>query len=221
MRRAARVFSVAAVVGLVAACGGSTVSEIFDPVDASTVAPDGAVITPDGAVVAPDGAVIPPDAAVEPDSAVISPDGAVIPPDGAVITPDGAVPPGNSPARLACGVFTCAIPGETCCVARGGGGAFTYGCAAGACPTTGGGNAPTALKCRGAANCGPGTVCCVTQNNGLTASACKASCGGNDAQLCDPAATPTGCRGGEPCSSNNIGDWRLPANYATCGGKGN
>ncbi len=194
---------------LLAACGGSTASEIFDPIDASSdvpvaTAPDGSVVVPDGSVVVPDGSVVVPDGSAGPDGAT---------------TPDAAGP-GSSPSRLPCGPFTCNIPGESCCVGRTSG-TTTYACfAGGTCPVATGGNT-TALKCRGAANCGAGTVCCVTQNNTLTTSACNASCGNNDAQLCDPAAVPTGCRAAEPCSSNNIGDWRLPAPYATCGGKGN
>jgi hypothetical protein len=31
----------------------------------------------------------------------------------------------------------------------------------------------------------------------------------------------TGCAANEPCSTKNIGDWRLPQTLGTCGGQGN
>ena len=144
-------------------------------------------------------------------------DGATTGSDGSAKV-DGAVP---SDGGLACGATTCKIPlSEICCVARAGG-SWTFACVAGAtCPSTGGGNQPTALKCASAADCSGGTVCCVTQANNQTVSACKTACGNNDAQLCDSAASPTGCAANAPCSSNKIGDWDLPPPFATCGGKG-
>lgn len=139
--------------------------------------------------------------------------------------------PGGTTASLACGATACAIPSQVCCVDRVGGGAASYQCVTGAtCPAidAGAGNnvdPPTALQCAGAANCGSGTVCCVQQVGGATTSSCKASCGGqNSAQLCDPKATNPGCLATgnlSVCSSKDIGDWGLPATFATCGGRGN
>ena len=175
------------------ACGGSAPGDLFTG--------DG---SEDG------GSVIPSDG-----GGTTSADGAITASDGSARV-DGAAPG----ASLTCGASSCKIPSETCCVARAGG-SFTFSCVMGAtCPSTGGGNQPTALKCANTASCSGGMVCCVTQANNQTVSACKTACGNNDAQLCDPAASPTGCPATAPCSSNKIGDWQLPPPFATCGGKG-
>src|SRR5262249_12138151 len=101
-------------------------------------------------------------------------------------------------------------------------GGVDYSCsAADAGCTAAGGRDVTGLKCTGAANCPPGTVCCVRQTSNGATSECQNACGQNEAQLCDPNATTTGCEAGVNCSNNNIGDWGLPQNYATCGGRGN
>jgi hypothetical protein len=37
--------------------------------------------------------------------------------------------------------------------------------------------------------------------------------------MCDPTAADAGCSGDAgACSSTNIGTWRLPSGFATCGG---
>lgn len=151
--------------------------------------------------------------------------GASVLPDGAVVSgPDAGTAPDGSPgtATLTCGTSVCKLPGETCCVRGGSGSSFTYACVTGTtCPNSGGGNGTAALACTGAASCSSGTVCCVSQNNNQTVSACKPTCGGNDAQLCDPSAIPTGCSAQAPCSNKQIGGWQLPPSFGTCGGKGN
>jgi hypothetical protein len=126
--------------------------------------------------------------------------------EGGVVATDGG---GGS--TLACGPFTCKLPGEQCCVSA----TPTYSCM-GKCPPN-----DTALKCASAANCGGGEVCCVSQNP--LQSACMKACGNGDAMLCDPAATPAAnrCANSAPCSTKNIGDWGLPSTYGTCGGVGN
>jgi hypothetical protein len=141
--------------------------------------------------------------------------------DGGVNPPDAG--PGGSVDQIACGATSCAIPAQTCCVTRTNGGA-AYGCVSGtSCAPSGGGGggAGTALKCSASANCPAGRVCCVRQVNNGAASDCQTVCGNKEAQLCDPAAAATGCAPGASCSSKNIGDWGLPATYATCGGVGN
>lgn len=152
------------------------------------------------------------------------------PPDKTGVTADGGIDPpnagpGGDTATIACGATTCPIPAETCCVSEvGGSGNNAFACVASAtCPTVPSGGETAALKCTGAANCGPGTVCCIRYNEPRAASECKASCGKNEAQLCDPkAADGGGCPAADPCSNDNIGDWgKLPDGFATCGGKGN
>lgn len=140
--------------------------------------------------------------------------------DGGINPPDAG--PGGSTTIINCGSTTCAIPAQTCCVDRLGGGMTAYGCAT-TCAGIDAGADTTALKCSGQANCAAGTVCCVQQVGGGNgaASQCQASCGPNQAQLCAPTATVSGCDAGVICSNNNIGDWSLPPTYATCGGKGN
>jgi hypothetical protein len=145
-------------------------------------------------------------------------------------TQDGGAPadagPGGNLTSLPCGAATCAIPLDRCCVypVPNPPPDFSYLCATGGgCPDAGGGaNKPTELTCSGAANCPAGTVCCVVDMNNLVSSACRAACnpgGGNDAQLCDPAASPTGCAADAGrCSNKNIGDWGLANSFGTCGG---
>jgi len=142
--------------------------------------------------------------------------------DGGIDPPDAG--PGGTTTVIKCGSTTCAIPAQSCCVDQLPNNMTAYGCAA-SCPGLGGGGGgggdTTALKCSGQANCAAGTVCCVRQvNNGAT-SECKASCTGNQAQLCDPLAAVSGCTG-QVCSNGiDFSDWSLPPTYATCGGKGN
>jgi hypothetical protein len=142
--------------------------------------------------------------------------------DGGIDPADAG--PGGDLTKISCGSTQCFIPGETCCIARlpNGPPDHSYSCVNGpGCPPAAGGADTTALKCSGAANCAAGTVCCVRQNNNTTASECKATCAGNEAQLCDPAAATSGCAAGTACSNKNITDWWLPRTFATCGGKGN
>jgi hypothetical protein len=128
--------------------------------------------------------------------------------------------------------MSCNIPAQVCCFARGhNGNPDTYTCAATNCSTVdagggGGGNPPAALGCTGQANCAAGSICCVKQGGGGTSSSCVmgTSCGSNSAQLCDPNAMVTGCPmsgSRSMCSNNNIGDWGLTQQFATCGGVGN
>lgn len=149
------------------------------------------------------------------------------------VTADGGVDPasaapGGDTTSIACGATSCPIPAESCCVTDlPNNGGRSYACVAGSsCPAAAGGGDTTALKCSSAANCAAGTVCCVMQTNGVTTSACQATCvsgkGTDTAQLCDPKAPDGGgCPAGAPCSNDSIGDWGLPKTFATCGGKGN
>ena len=139
--------------------------------------------------------------------------------DGGINPPDAG--PGGDTTKIACGTTFCALANDECCVAELGGGQRSYGCASvdAGCPTNGGDVA--ALKCSGQANCPSGMVCCVRQTNAGAASACKATCTGDEAQLCDKNAADAGCPPSDPCSSADIGDWGLSNAYATCGGQGN
>lgn len=137
--------------------------------------------------------------------------------DGGV-NPPGAGPGGDGSA-LPCGGATCSLATQVCCVSSLGSGVRAYACVTGStCP----GSRTAALRCSGAANCPAGQVCCVRQiANDSRASECKAQCPGDEPQLCDPSAPDGGgCAASDPCSSNNISDWRLSPPYATCGGKG-
>jgi len=128
--------------------------------------------------------------------------------------------PGGSQSTLACGDATCSIPAEVCCVYETSPPKFL--CVAGAaCPAAAGGSGGTALSCSGASNCPSGTVCCVSEVARVVSSQCRVACAKNEAQLCDPTATATGCPSSAACSSNNVSDWGLPTTYATCGGIGN
>lgn len=133
--------------------------------------------------------------------------------------------PGGSTGAVACGTTTCTVPAESCCVSDTGGGNFAFACSGtgdgGVCPRN-----DVALKCEATANCSSGQVCCMRDDgNGHVTSTCQATCsgggGGASAQLCDKAAGDAGCLNQQPCSSDNISDWNLPAGFATCGGKGN
>lgn len=142
--------------------------------------------------------------------------------DGGIDPPEAG--PGGDTTKIACGATTCPLPAEICCVSEvTGAGDTAFACVAAAtCPQPAGGGDTAALKCSGAANCAAGTVCCVRDVNGNAASECKASCGNNEAQLCDPKAASTGCPAADPCSSKDIRDWgKLPSTFATCGGQGN
>jgi hypothetical protein len=152
--------------------------------------------------------------------------------DGGTLATDASVGPGGSTKALPCGTATCRVPAESCCLTDNANGTFTFGCVAGpSCPPpTAGGNAPVALGCSSSANCAPGSVCCITQQNENSGgqnqdgdrgrSTCKAACGSQEAQLCDPKATDTGCAQTAPCSSAKAESWELPPSFGTCGGKG-
>lgn len=146
--------------------------------------------------------------------------------DGAVVADGGSDPPNAGPggdiSHLPCGTAQCSLPGETCCISGFHNG-LAYSCVNGPSCAGAPGIGKTALKCSGAANCAAGTVCCVRafrESGNDAASACKATCGGNEAQLCDLNAAPTGCPAAKACSSTRIGDWGLPQTFATCGGLG-
>jgi hypothetical protein len=199
-----------------AACG-----ETLDP---GAIPTDGGAFVPDGSTTSADGATASDGASAQDASVQVFPDGAVAA-DGGSSQDAG---PGGNTSSLTCGSAQCAIPAQVCCVTEqrqprdaGGGLVYSYACVMGnSCPMpmNGGTNA---LQCSSAANCAAGTVCCVSQNGQTTTSSCKATCGNNDAQLCDPTAAMTGCSASAPCSNNNVGDWGLPPSYATCGGMGN
>lgn len=148
-------------------------------------------------------------------------------PDGSVAADGGDTPdagPGGTLTTLPCGTATCAIPGQSCCVEMGGGGATTYLCVVGPsanCPNLGGGDV-IGLKCSSAANCSAGQQCCASTAGGtVTLSACvpQGTCtGAEHAVLCNKNAVTTGCDAGVTCTSNNVDSWALPNNFATCGG---
>lgn len=139
--------------------------------------------------------------------------------DGGINPPDAG--PGGNTTQINCGATACPIPAQECCVAQTNAGR-AYGCVSvdAGCGGGGGGDV-AALQCTSQANCPANTVCCVSATNNGATSACQASCTGDQAQLCDPSATNTGCSAQDPCSHDNIGDWGLPRTFATCGGKGN
>jgi hypothetical protein len=145
--------------------------------------------------------------------------------DGGVDSPEAG--PGGNATTIACGATSCALASDACCVSQLASGANTgYGCVAttdAGCPVPAGGGDVASLNCSAQANCPSNTICCVRQTNNGAASECKATCGSNEAQLCDVNAPDGGgCAASAPCSNNNIGDWaKLPNSYATCGGKGN
>jgi hypothetical protein len=190
------------------ACGGASGSDVLGAPgadDAGAGADGTATILPDGG----------PPVATGSDSGTSD----AAPPrggDGGTLADAG---PGGTTTSLACGATSCAIPAETCCVARTGGGAASYSCVTGFTCAAAGGPTATALRCSGAANCPANQVCCVSAFNNGAASECQAACTSRQAQLCDVNAGATGCPPADPCSSANIGDWRLPLTYATCGGK--
>jgi hypothetical protein len=153
-------------------------------------------------------------------------------PDDAGVTADGGIDPpeagaGGNTTTIACGATTCPIPAETCCVSElQAGGNNSFACVVGTtCPAPPGGGDTAALKCSGQANCATGTVCCIriVADGDDAASECKASCTGDEAQLCDlKAGDAGGCPAAAPCSNSNIDDWgQLPRGFATCGGRGN
>lgn len=185
---------------IIVGCGGSQIAD--------AVAGDGGDATVDG--LAPDGA-----------SSSLAP-GAVL--DGG--SPADAGPGGNTTA-IPCGTVICPTSGALCCAYPSSGATgFSYSCVGGStCPIgdAGGGQTPTVLQCTSTANCTDGKVCCVRPNDDnqgaqSSTAVCKASCGANEAQLCDPTATVTGCSPSAPCSSANIASWELPSTFATCGG---
>ena len=196
---------------LAVGCGGAGYTEAF------AVPGDGGPSTADGSSASGDGGTLDSSMGVKSDAAA-----------GSIVADGGADPvgvgPGGTTADLPCGAATCAIPGQSCCVyeLKNSAASFSYACVVGGtCPTMPNVR-PNTMTCSGAANCATGTVCCVSDANGTVSSSCKAACSSKEAQLCDPRAMVTGCAAGAgACSSNQIGDWRLPKPYATCGGVGN
>ena len=119
----------------------------------------------------------------------------------------------GNPATIPCGTTSCSAP-DVCCVDTNGQ-TPTYTCA-GSCP-----NNTTTLLCVGN-DCGSQVCCVYIDQNQQVASMCAATCGQNQAQLCQNVdAGATGCSTNQPCSSQNIGDWGLSSPFGTCGGKGN
>ncbi len=119
----------------------------------------------------------------------------------------------GNPATVPCGTTSCNSP-DVCCVDTSGQ-TPTYTCA-GSCPSN-----TTTLLCAGN-DCGSQVCCVYIDQNQQVASMCEASCGQNQAQLCQNTdAGPTGCSTNQPCSSQKIGDWGLSSPFGTCGGKGN
>lgn len=149
--------------------------------------------------------------------------------DGGTLGVDASTGPGGSAKTLPCGTANCRVPAESCCLTDNANGTFTFFCAAGpTCPlAAAGSNAPVALGCSSAVNCSAPSVCCITQqseNTGASGqdhatSACKAACDSQEAQLCDPKATNTGCPQTAACSASAVQAWELPPSFGTCGGK--
>lgn len=208
-------FGLVALCGLVVgtlACGSSSSDEVFAAADAgSGSGSDGSSVgtgVDDGGSTAQGG------------------DGGVKGDDGGTAT-DAS--PGGTTTALTCGTTSCSIPAQTCCTTRTAASSFDFFCVnGGTCPTVvteAGTTKPVALGCSSAANCASGEECCLTSANGGTTSSCKpnGTCsggGGDTALLCDPANPTAGCPTGEPCSSKNIAEWRLPNGFGTCGGEG-
>jgi hypothetical protein len=136
--------------------------------------------------------------------------------------------PGGNTSTITCGSASCSLAGSFCCVYNNKNPPpeFVFGCATGSgCPTRAGAKSPIALACSSAANCPASTVCCLKDDGNTIRSECAATCVDSSnvttAQLCDPSAATTGCPSSDPCSSDNINDWKLPNGFATCGGKSN
>lgn len=218
------VLVVGAGVGL--ACGSTSDGDLL--ANAGDAGADGTTSTTDGS---PTG-----DAAGATDSGPLI-DGAVldgtvadanlVPLDGGTTSDAG---PGGSTSSLACGAASCTIPGQVCCASRAGAGTFAFACENGAsCPVVDAGpgtNPPVALACTSAANCAPTEICCVQLQGNVATSACMTdtackNLSGDKAVLCDPMQPTVGCAVGQPCSSKNIADWKLPNGFGTCGGQGN
>ena len=89
------------------------------------------------------------------------------------------------------------------------------------CAAPASGQQLAALGCTSTADCAS-EVCCVHRQNNVDVSACALTCnsGNNEVGLCDPLAADADCPASQPCSTNNISDWNLPATFATCGGHG-
>ncbi|HSQ68258.1 MAG TPA: hypothetical protein VLM85_33845 [Polyangiaceae bacterium] len=127
---------------------------------------------------------------------------------------------GGSDAADGGGGCTCTAP-DLCCVYSSSQGT-TYTCAASCTPSTSGQDL-SALACTSTADCGGASaVCCIWRSNNVNQSACLPQCDStlNQVQLCDPSSGSAGCPATEPCSTNNIADWRLPQSFGTCGGVG-
>ncbi len=181
------------IVGALAALSAACSTDTFTPVDAST----------EGGGDAASDAML--DASADAVTSDASPDASPLP-----------VQP------IACGTTTC-TSGQTCCVytkaATDGGLTISTSCQA-QCPAPTGSQHLAELACTGAADCGS-NVCCIHRQNNVDISACEPSCASsnNEVQLCDPQAVDAGCPSSQPCSTNNIADWNLPATFATCGGQ--
>jgi hypothetical protein len=128
---------------------------------------------------------------------------------------DAAIQPGP----LGCGSSTCQSF-EACCVYDLSGASPQYECHA-TCPAPQGGAQLSVLACTSTADC-PGGVCCIHRTNGQSVSACETQCNAanNEAQLCDPQATSSGCPSDLQCSTSSASDWGLPSTFGTCGGQG-
>ena len=162
-------------------------------------------------------------------------DGASDAPVDSQLNPDtgntlGDAGPGGDGAVLSCGSAQCALPAETCCIYEdlNPPPPFYVACANGAaCPLLldAGFDAspPVALQCESQANCQGALTCCITStmDGGSISAHCSNSCNGGEsnALLCDPTAADAGCPADAGCSTSNIGTWRLPAGFGTCGGK--
>ena len=133
--------------------------------------------------------------------------------------------PGGDTARMTCGMTSCDLSSERCCIypATLPPPEFFFRCVAGLrCPTHDDTYPATELTCASRANCSPGLACCIIDYGlGLHGSECRSDCAGNEIeQLCEVAAPDSGCPPTLPCSQTNIRDWGLPSGYATCGGHG-
>jgi hypothetical protein len=143
--------------------------------------------------------------------------------DAGIVADGGVDPanagPGGTTTSIACGTATCPLPEQKCCVSElTAGGSHSFACVLGAvdCPRAPDSVATVGLACSGAANCPDGTVCCAEVVNGNNVSSCQASCPTRSAQLCDPAASKSGCSPSDRCSNGAVGTLGLPRTFGTC-----
>jgi hypothetical protein len=118
-------------------------------------------------------------------------------------------------AGLACGMLTCTVSAQTCCVSAGTVQVVTSCENSATCPDPN----STALHCGSANDCPGASVCCLTQSNNRDVAECRMICGGGDVQLCNPSAQGTDCPQGRQCQPPTSGGLPpLPDGVGVCGG---